>query len=368
MQTMNALPMKLRLTLPIASIASIASIVSMLIVVGCHRPVARQPIAETAGDSALSHLVAELGRDTTGTLKGLLVVQRGHAITESYFNGDGPATLHDIRSATKSITSILAGIAVDEQLIANLDAPIEGALPSLAHSAAGETTLRSYLTMRSGLDSDDSDPGSAGNEDRIDESGDWLAFAPTVPRKWATNARYVYSSLNAYLVGAAVENAAGMPLASFAEQTLFRPMGIVSYEWRRGPRGEGVGQGNLRLRLRDFEKFGELMLHSGRYDGRQLVSAAWVARSLAPLVRTGRPIDPYADAYGYMWYQKQFAIAGDSTTVHFASGNGGNKIYIVPSDSLVVAITSSAYNSNYGQRRSEQILLRVLSAMHAARQ
>jgi CubicO group peptidase (beta-lactamase class C family) len=72
--------------------------------------------------------------------------------------------------------------------------------------------------------------------------------------------------------------------------------------------------------------------------------------------------DPYADAYGYMWYVKRHMIGDRTVTVHFASGNGGNKIYVVPAHRMVVTITSSAYGRGYGQRRSQEILLRVLAA------
>jgi len=321
-------------------------------------------------DGTVSHrrtfdsLIVDLQHDSTRDIKGVMVVRAGGALLESYFNGDGPETLHDIRSASKSITSILAGIALDRHLIDNVDQPLEQIIPTLAGSAAGETTLRACLTMRTGLAADDVDSLSPGNENRIDQSNDWLAFAGTVSRARPQNQRYLYASLNAFLAGAAVEEAAHVPLATFADQVLFRPLGITQYSWRRGPRGEGVGQGNLSLRLRDMITLGELFLHGGKYGDARIVSSSWVQASLAPVVPTGGTIDPYADAYGYLWYLKRYAVGtgGDSVTVHFASGNGGNKIYIVPRYDLVIAITSSAYNHGYGQRRSEAILRRVLTA------
>lgn len=312
-------------------------------------------------------LIAELRQDTTRDIKGVMAVRGGRTILESYFNGDGPDTRHDIRSATKSITSTLVGIAVDRHLITDLDAPVETIVPALARSPAGATTLRAYLTMRSGLDSDDQDSLARGNENRLDESGDWFAFAAAVPRKWPQGERYVYSSLSAFIAGAAVERASGLPLATFADSVLFQPLGIRASWTRRGPRGEGVGQGNLNIRLRDMIKIGDVFLHGGSYGGRRIVSTAWVDTALSPIVRTGGTIDRYADAYGYMWYMKRYDIGGDSVTLHFASGNGGNKIYIVPQDSLVVAITSSAYGRGYGQRRSEQIILRILNTIRRGR-
>src|SRR5581483_4373264 len=285
--------------------------------------------------------------------------QRGRRVAEAYFNGDDSTTLHDIRSATKSITSTLAGIAIDRGLIRDVDVSIAELLP-LDRAMYGGIALRDLLTMRSGLDDDDADPASPGNESKLDQSNDWLAFAGHVPVKWPPGTRYVYASLNAYLTGAAVERAAGGPLSVFAETTLFRPLGIRQYRWRRGPRGEGVGQGNLSISLRDMARIGDLYLNGGLRDGHRIVSARYVAQALASLVPISAS-DPYADAYGYMWYTKSYDRNGDTVVVHFASGNGGNKIYIVPRDSLTIAITSSAYNTRYGQRRSEQILKQILA-------
>ena len=108
---------------------------------------------------------------------------------------------------------------------------------------------------------------------------------------------------------AIVENAAGMRLDEFARRHLFEPLGINAFSWRQGPGGRGVGH----------------------------------------------------DAYGYMWYAKTYAVNGSDVRVHFASGNGGNKIYVVPRLGLVVVVTSSAYGQSYGQARSERILLRILA-------
>jgi CubicO group peptidase (beta-lactamase class C family) len=110
-------------------------------------------------------------------------------------------------------------------------------------------------------------------------------------------------------------------------------------------------------------KIGELFLHEGAHGGRQIVSAAWVRTSLSPIVPIAA-VDPYADTYGYMWYAKRHQIGGRSVLVHFASGNGGNKIYIVPELATVIAITSTAYGQRYGQQRSERILVRILEALH----
>jgi CubicO group peptidase (beta-lactamase class C family) len=351
-------------------IAGVVTAVCAMVAAGCsHRVASDRGFADASamGMTAIDSLVRDLRRDTTQTIKGLVVARHGRVVAESYFNGDGPDTLHDIRSATKSITALLMGIAVDRGAIRSVDTPLDSVVPALAGSPAGATPIRDYLTMRSGLDDDDQDSLSTGNENRLDASADWLAFASHVPRKWPAGDRYVYSSLNAYLTGAAVEAATHVPLSDFAGRNLFQPLGIGAFVWRRGPRGEGVGEGNLRLTARNLVAIGELVLHGGAYHGARVVSERWVATMVSAIVPTGGAIDPYADAYGYMWYSKRYLIGADTVDLHFASGNGGNKIYVVPRYDMVIAITSSAYNTRYGQRRSEQILLRVLRALGGMR-
>ena len=93
-----------------------------------------------------------------------------------------------------------------------------------------------------------------------------------------------------------------------------------------------------------------------------MISENWIRDSLQAKVQTAS-VDPYADSYGYFWYYRSFDVDGVATVVHFASGNGGNKIYVVPDYDLVVAITSSAYNQGWGQRRSQDIVQAVLAAL-----
>jgi CubicO group peptidase (beta-lactamase class C family) len=141
---------------------------------------------------------------------------------------------------------------------------------------------------------------------------------------------------------------------------------IENYSWRHVPVDRVTGQGNLSITTRDEAAIGELMLDGGLVHGQRILNHDWIAQSLASQVAISDS-DPYADFYGYMWYTKAEPVGSHKIEVHFASGNGGNKIYIVPSLDMVVAITSSAYNQHYGQRRSQDILLKVLSAAHSKR-
>ena len=315
--------------------------------------------------AAIQHLIADLRTDVHPDLKSVLILRHGGLVSETYFNGADSETLHDIRSAGKSITATLVGIAIDEGLIGSVDEPLGRYFPDQHDPKKTNILIRDVLTMRSGLAADDADTTSPGNEALLDMSPDFVDFVFQLPMKSVPGSIYVYASANAFLAGALVENAAKMRLDQFAQQSLFTPLGIDKFTWRLAPHNRGVGQGNLSLRARDIARIGQLFLDHGSFDGRQVVSAAWVKASLEPHASIGA-VDRYADGYGYMWYSKTYEIAGRQIQVQFASGNGGNKIYLVPGLDLVVVVTSSAYGRGYGQERAERILLGILASVHPA--
>lgn len=318
--------------------------------------------APLRADSAIDAALAPFDNDEHPDLKGVVIRRDGRIVSERYYNGETSDTLHDIRSAGKSVTSLLLGIAIDRGRIGSVDDPVQRYWPEAKGSAIGDVRLRDVLTMRSGLAAFDEDPASPGNEDKLDAAGDPLKFVLSTPRADPPGTRYRYNSVTANTAGVVVARATGGTLSDFARDVLFAPLGITRWQWARDAAGYIKGQGNLSLTTRDLATIGEMVLGGGIYRGRRVVSAAWIQDALTPKVGIADS-DPYADGYAYFWYSKQLQVDGKPIQVSFASGNGGNKIYIVPDLHLVVAITSSAYGRGYGQRRSEAILKAVLSAL-----
>jgi CubicO group peptidase (beta-lactamase class C family) len=311
--------------------------------------------------AALDSLYTAMAQEPHRDLKGIVIIRGGRLVSEHYFNGDSGSTLHDIRSATKSLTSLLMGVALQKGLVHSVDDSISLYLPGLPKDGKEKIKVIDLLTMRSGLDADDEDSSSPGNENTLDRSTDWIRTVYSVPMKRAPGSVYLYCSINAFLTGAIIENASRMPLDQFAKSKLFGPLGIENYTWRHVPINRTTGQGNLSITTRDEAKIGELLLNGGIVNGKRILNQDWIAASLAKQVAISDS-DPYADFYGYMWYTKAEPVGAHKVEVHFASGNGGNKIYIIPSLRMVVAITSGAYGQSYGQRRSQDILLKILAA------
>lgn len=310
--------------------------------------------------ATLQSTLALWDSDPHHDLKGIVVLFHRTNVAERYFNGETPSSLHDIRSAGKSITSLLIGIAMDQGLIRGVSDTVQRYLPQTKGAAIGDVRLDQLLTMRSGLAANDEVPGLPGNEDRFDQAADPVDFLTHIPRASQPGTNYAYNSMNAYTAGLIVGSATRRDEAEFARLRLFEPLGISQFSWAKDALGHTKGQGNLSLSTGDFARIGQLVLNQGTYEGRRIVSAAWIADSLKPRVAIAK-FDPYADDYGYFWYSRTHTIKGAQILVHFASGNGGNKIYVVPSHDMVVAITSSAYGHGYGQRRSQEILLALLN-------
>ena len=315
-------------------------------------------LAQEHPPTTIAQVLQAQDSDSHGDLRAVVVLRDGAIVAERYYNGETADTLHDIRSAGKSITALLVGAAVARGQVAT-NKTVGDYWPEVANSPAGKVVLDDLLTMRSGLAAFDEDEQSPGNEDKLDEAADPAAFVRGVPSATAPGSVYRYNSLGSYIAGRVVENTSGADLEGVAAKALFAPLGITRWSWGRDVANHPKGQGNLSLRARDTAKIGQMVLNDGVFDGKRVIDAGWLQAALAPRVAIGAA-DRYADSYGYFWYAKTQDIGGRQLTVHFASGNGGNKIYVIPARRMVVSIASSAYGKGYGQRRSEDILKAIL--------
>ena len=316
---------------------------------------------ESAGISPgpVESLLSELRADPRRDIKALLIARHGRLASETYFNGADRDTLNDLRSAGKSVTSLLLGIAIERGFVRSTEDSIAPYFTGPAVQGKQAIRIQDLLTMRSGLAAEEDDPASPGREDLLDRAPDLVEFALALPVAAPPGTRFAYASANAFLVGALIENTAHLRLDRFASRELFSPLGIQHFSWELAPQDRGVGQGNLSLTARDAAKLGQLVLNEGEFGGRRVVSAQWIRESVAPRVPLG-PSERYADAYGYFFWSKTYALQTGPIRVHFASGSGGNKIYVVPQLDLVVVVVSTAFNHGYGHKRSQEALLAIL--------
>ena len=312
----------------------------------------------------LAAIERSISDDERRDFHSLIIARHGRLAFEAYFNGYDSQRLHDIRSAGKSFTSTLIGIAIDQGAIPDVDAYMlpyfEDFRPHRNPDHRKQSIrVRHLLTMMSGLDADDNDPTTPGCEDNMLQSDDWIRHGLDLPMVDAPGRRWVYAGVNTMLLAGVLEAATRRPVIEFARDNLFEPLGIETLHWERSPRGIVAGQGFLSLRGRDQLKLGQLYLNGGSWHGRQIVSQRWTGA--ATECRVEIP-NPWPAGYGYQWWWMELTVEDRSVNCSFATGNGGNKIYVLPSLDMVICMASSAYNQPYMHTRSHEILQRIVRA------
>jgi CubicO group peptidase (beta-lactamase class C family) len=305
----------------------------------------------------------------TGEFKkitSILVARHGKLAYEAYFDGQGES-LRDTRSASKSITGMLAGIALDQHLLPGLDAKVVSYFPDKQPLAnpdprKADITIEDLLTMSSLMECDDWNNFSRGNEERMYLIEDWVKFFLDLPIKgfppWVTKPQdspygrsFSYCTAGVVSLGGVLEKTTHTKLADFAATNLFGPLGIQNAQWSYSPLGLAMGGGGLRLQSRDLAKLGQLYLNGGSWNGTPIVSESWVKNSTTPHVQ----IDEQTK-YGYLWWLRDFQAGERSWSAYYMSGNGGNKVAVFPRLDMVVVITSTNYNTKGMHEQTERLL------------
>ena len=324
---------------------------------------------ETVGltPSKLQAMEKVIRSDEFKKITSVLIARHGKLAYEAYFGGTDATTLMDTRSATKSVTSMLIGIAIDKGLLASVDTPI---LPFFADKQLlqnpdprkAKITVEDLLTMSSLLECDDWNDFSRGNEERMYLIEDWAKFALDLPIKgfapWATKPKdspygrsFSYCTAGVFLLGRVLERSTKTRVEDFARNNLLGPMGIEKADWKFSPLGEAQTGGGLGLQSQDLLKLAQLYLNGGMWSGKRLVSESWVKTSTQPHVR----IDGQT-LYGYLWWLRSFKSGEKTYAAYFMSGNGGNKIVAFPELDMVVVITSTNYNTKGMHEQTEKLL------------
>ncbi|MCF0073002.1 beta-lactamase family protein [Dyadobacter sp. CY261] len=275
-------------------------------------------------------------------LDALLVAQNGQLVLEEYFYLGGRDRIHSVQSVTKSVNSLLLGMARDRALIQNLDAPLKSYFPEYAdsiRSKAVSPSLRHALTMSAALDWTEDIPYSDPKNDavRMNNSSDLYQYVLSKgpDPKDKPGERFEYNSGLSILLGGVLKNAVGKPADVFARETLFKELGIKQFAWTNMGGKVHTG-GGLFLRPRDLLKIGQMVLDSGKWDGSQVVSQSWIKESTAFILPVGKSGGDFG--YGYQWWRGVMRVKGATLPVIYASGYGGQMLYIIP-DLDLVALT-----------------------------
>jgi CubicO group peptidase (beta-lactamase class C family) len=267
-----------------------------------------------------------------------LVVRHGLLVYERYGAGTGPDTLLNLYSCSKSITSALVGIAIEQGLLSGIDRPLAELFPGIAKTAdAGRKaglTPRHLLSMSSGLDWPEWGSWNFYFQPMVD-SPNWVDYVLARPMAADPGSVFNYNTGGSQVLSAAVGRAAGMPAALFARRELFDPIGIGGVEWPTDPNGVSTGGYGIRMSARDAARFAYLYLNDGAWAGRQVVARAWVAES----TREQSEGHPWFGRYGLHWWLRPLADRKAAATF-FAMGYGGQYLFVVPSLDMVAVFFS----------------------------
>ncbi|MDX0456197.1 serine hydrolase domain-containing protein [Sinorhizobium medicae] len=291
------------------------------------------PVAAAQDRSAVATLVTSLAtRDELKPLRAVIVAQHGETIAEKGYRGHTTSESTNIKSASKSIISALVGIAIDKGLLdgpeQKIAALLKAELPPQPDPRINEITIGNLLSMQAGLGR-----MSGPNYGRWVSSRNWVRFALAQPFDDEPGGRMLYSTASTHLLSAILTKVGGKSTLELAREWLAPLEGFRIGAWDRDPQGIYLGGNQMAMSARSLLAFGELYRNRGRTsEGRQVVPADWIELSWQP--RTESRFT--GDGYGYGWFMRRI---GDED-VYYGWGYGGQMLYVVPTLSLTVVMTS----------------------------
>jgi CubicO group peptidase (beta-lactamase class C family) len=324
--------------------------------------------AET--NASFDAITAAIGSGEYRQITSVIVARSDQILYEHYFDNEGAQGLRNTRSATKTVTGMLIGAAVDRGFI-RADSRVvpyfKERLP-LANPdpRKRQITVEDFLTMSSLLECDDENQFSRGNEERMYLVEDWVKFTLDLPIKgfpdWQPKPdkspygrAWSYCTAGPTTLGAILERATKKSVPEFAQDVLFTPLGIETAKWQFQPLGTAMTGGGLELRSRDLLKLGQLYLNEGRWQGHQVVSELWVRRSLSPHANAREDTD-----YGYLWWLQTFHVGALNLRTYGMYGTGGNKVYLLPDQNAVVVVTTTNFKISGAGALTDKLLTTLI--------
>ena len=293
-----------------------------------------------------------------GELEGLhsvLVFHKGEIVTEKYFSGKdytwgtnlgmrefNAASLHDIRSITKSITALLYGIALSEGLVAGPDSVLVDQFPQyedlVKDPKRRKIKIKHALSMTMGLQWDESMPYSdpRNSEIAMENSADRYRYALDRPMVSEPGKVFNYSGGAPTLIGKIISDSVNKSLHEYAKEKLFEPLGIVNTQWIHGSDDSPSAAAGLRMTARDLAKIGLMLLNKGKYNQQQIIPKTWVKE-----IFTQRTNRPSSWQFGYLWWLSPEDVTPSSFD---GFGNGGQRLFISSEAELVIVIYAGKYN------------------------
>ena len=295
--------------------------------------------------AALTALESQIDAGAFGEISSLLVLRHGTLVYERYWGEWTSTDLHRVYSVTKSVTSLVMGIARAEGHLPDLSTPVLEIFPEYESVALPEgktrITLEHVLQMRTGLEWDElSTNYTAGGNPTValTASPDWIKFVLDLPLAQEPGSRFTYNSGVSMLMAGTLEHRLHVSAEAYAAEKLFGPLGITEWMWDQGPGSLTNSGWGLLLLPRDMAAIGQLVLDEGMWKGRSVVPAAWLDTSDDPSTH-------FTDGtgYGYQWW---LDVPDGGRQPMAAWGWGGQFIVVIPSLDMVMITTAENFLGN----------------------
>jgi CubicO group peptidase (beta-lactamase class C family) len=332
------------------------------------------PAAQGIDAAALDNTVAAL-LDAPLNVHAVLVERHGALVAEYYQGGKdrsvyalvstrtsfGPGVKQDIRSIGKSVTGLLYGIALQEGKVPPVSTPVLDAYPALADLATParrRITVNDLLNMASGLAWHEGGSG-INDELRLFWKRDIAKYVLGHDVAAAPNTVFNYNGGGTAILADLIQRGTGQTLDAYARERLFAPLGIGDWEWVSDLHGRPMAFNGLRMRPRDLLKIGRLVLDQGRWQGKQVVPAAWIAASTTPVFAT----EVRDFRYGHQWWAGTVRWHGRSIDWHGGLGNGGQRLYVLPELDLAIVTTAGAYDEDPTAIRVNDLVQQIVDCV-----
>ena len=291
------------------------------------------PEEQGINSSVLANGIQKARRDGTN-IHSLLIIKNNHLVLDVAFYPFKNTSAHDLASVTKSVTSLLIGIAIDKKFIKNEDEPIVNFFPEyhIKNDTLQRVTIRDLLNMSSGFQCSWNDGEKELGEMRAGR--DWVKFMLTLPFADYPDKGFSYCSGNFYLLAEILQRTTKMTCHDFAKKYLFKPMGFGKTYWLLNYKGVNHGWGDLHISIYDLAKIGCLLLNEGIWNGKQIVSKQWIEK-IRPLHNAHK-----TESYGYGWW-----LDSENPDEIQAEGRGGQRLFIFKNRNLVIATFGGGYEA-----------------------
>jgi CubicO group peptidase (beta-lactamase class C family) len=308
-------------------------------------------------------------------IHSIAIAYKGKLILDEYFYGNGRDIPHDMRSASKTFSSVILGAAMMEGADISPATRLYDVVAPLGPFANPDPrkeriTLGHVMTHTTGLACDDNaESPSPGGEDVMESQRaqpSWWKFTLDLPIVHEPGERYAYCSGGISLTGAALTLATGEWLPALFDRTVAQPLQFGSYYWNLMPNGEGYLGGGAFVRTRDFLKIGQAYLDGGVWNGRRIATEAWVKEAQAPHAHiseasTGVTGQTFANSYydvdeGYAWHYVTVKSGDEKYQAFHGNGNGGQLLLVLPQFDLVAMFTGGNYRQGLWNRERDDIL------------